>query len=79
VRRILDAATKRHGFLGYTSYVAKTGRARFIDAHIIAPPGFPIAGIGTLDSIREEIASELGETGGALWLNLCFTADRKWS
>ncbi|VFU07380.1 cation diffusion facilitator family transporter [Methylocella tundrae] len=79
VRRILDAVTKRHGFQGYTSYVAKTGRARFIDAHIIAHASFPIGGVEALDKIREEIASEIGEGGAPLWLNVCFTADRKWT
>ncbi|ACK49329.1 cation diffusion facilitator family transporter [Methylocella silvestris BL2] len=79
VRRVLEAANVRHGFAGFTSYVAKTGRARFIDAYFLVPPGFPATSIEVFDHIRDEIAAELEEKETPLWLNISFTADRKWA
>ncbi len=38
VRRVMDEVIARHGFKTYTSYVAKVGRAQFIEIHIAVPP-----------------------------------------
>lgn len=79
VRGVLEAARARHGFAGFTSYVAKTGRARFVDAYFLVPPEFPALSVPAFDAIRDEIAAELDEDGAPLWLNISFTADREWA
>ena len=38
VRSVMDAVVARHGFKTYTSYVAKVGRAQFIEIHLAVPP-----------------------------------------
>lgn len=79
VRRALETARARHGFTGFTSYVAKTGRARFVDAYFLAPADFPALSIVAFDAIRDEVAAELDEDGAPLWLNISFTANREWA
>ncbi|WP_395666262.1 cation diffusion facilitator family transporter [Methylocella sp.] len=79
VRATMEAARARHGFLGFTSYVAKIGRARFIDAYFLLPPDYPPATVGAFDAIRDEIARDLGAAETQLWLNVSFTADAKWT
>jgi predicted Co/Zn/Cd cation transporter (cation efflux family) len=78
VRKILDEMKVKHGFKKYASYVAKIGRARFIEIHIVLPANFPIASIATLDAIREEIAEEIGGAGPQRWITVSFTGDEVW-
>lgn len=78
VRKILDEMKAKHGFKKYASYVAKIGRARFIEIHIVLPANFPIASIATLDAIREEIAEEIGGAGPQRWITVSFTGDEVW-
>ncbi|KTD43645.1 cation diffusion facilitator family transporter [Legionella quateirensis] len=78
VRGFLDELTKRYGFKTYSSYVAKIGRAQFIEIHIVVPEGYPISGIETLDAIRHEIVEVMGGNGPQLWLTIAFTTDESW-
>ena len=78
VRNVMEAAKAEHGFADYVSYVQKHGRARFIEIHIVLPDGYPLHSVATLDQLREEISSQLGQADTARWLTISFTGDRKW-
>lgn len=78
VRRVMDAVVKRHGFKTYTSYVAKVGRAQFIEIHIAVPPEVRLDNVSTVDAIRREIAAAIGGESPHLWLTIDFTADPRW-
>ncbi|WP_422031633.1 cation diffusion facilitator family transporter [Reyranella sp.] len=78
VRQVMDEMVARHGFKTYTSYVAKVGRAQFIEIHIAVPPQSPIDSVGKADAIRREIAEAIGGEGPNRWLTIDFTADPRW-
>ncbi|OLF56286.1 cation diffusion facilitator family transporter [Pseudomonas chlororaphis] len=78
VRGVMEEAKVRHGFADYISYVQKHGRARFIEIHIVLPAGYPLHSVATLDALREEISTALGQADAARWLTISFTGDRKW-
>lgn len=78
IRGYLDGLTVRYGFKTYTSYVAKIGRAKFIEIHIVVPLGYPISGVEALDTIRREIVNALGGNGPQLWITIAFTTDESW-
>lgn len=78
IREFLDELTRQRGFKAYTSYVAKIGRAQFIEIHIVLPKGYPITSIDTLDEIRNEIAEAIGEDTPERWLTIAFTANENW-
>jgi predicted Co/Zn/Cd cation transporter (cation efflux family) len=78
VRNFLDKLIEREGFKKYTSYVAKIGRAQFIEIHIVVPLGYPITGVESLDAIRSEIGDALGEEGPEFWLTVAFTTQERW-
>jgi predicted Co/Zn/Cd cation transporter (cation efflux family) len=78
VRNFLDKLIEREGFTKYTSYVAKIGRAQFIEIHIVLPLGYPIKGVESLDAIRGEIGNALGEEGPEFWLTVAFTTEERW-
>lgn len=78
VRQVMDEVIARHEFKTYTSYVAKVGRAQFIEIHIAVPPESPIDSVGEADTIRREISEAIGGEGPQRWLTIDFTADPKW-
>jgi cation diffusion facilitator family transporter len=78
VRRVMDGVVARRGFEHYTSYVAKVGRAQFIEIHIVVPPYSPLSSIAMADAIRREIATAIGGEGPHRWLTIDFTADPRW-
>jgi predicted Co/Zn/Cd cation transporter (cation efflux family) len=78
VREVMDGVVARHGFKTYTSYVAKVGRAQFIEIHVAVPPESPIDSVGEADALRREIAEAIGGEGPYRWLTIDFTADPKW-
>ncbi len=78
VREVMDGVIARHGFKTYTSYVAKVGRAQFIEIHVAVPPESPIDSVGEADALRREIAEAIGGEGPHRWLTIDFTADPKW-
>ncbi|AZE48325.1 Cobalt-zinc-cadmium resistance protein [Pseudomonas chlororaphis] len=85
--RALDAAVtgvvgefvKKHGFVGFTSYVQEVGRSSVIEIHIILPSGFDVGAIDTLDAWREAIARQIGEASPDRWLSISFTAQMRWA
>lgn len=78
VRTVMDAVVERHGFRKYTSYVAKVGRASFIEIYIVTPSDFQVGGIATLDAIRQEISTAISDQRSYQWLIVEFTADERW-
>ena len=69
VREVLDAVNARHGFAGYRSYVARTGRIALVEVHFKVPLDLPIGNIRTLDAVRGEIRSALREPHAWLTVN----------
>lgn len=80
VRGFLDTLVEREGFVKYASYVAKIGRAQFIEIHIVVPLNYPIKGVESLDKLRREIGVALGENGPEMemWLTVAFTTEEEW-
>jgi predicted Co/Zn/Cd cation transporter (cation efflux family) len=77
VNNAKDQITAQHGFLDYSSHVAKIGRTMFVEIHVLVEPCSRID-VDTSDDIRVQLASRLRATGPQLWLALDFTADRLW-
>jgi predicted Co/Zn/Cd cation transporter (cation efflux family) len=75
IRELVAEAVGRYGFAGFTSYVAKVGRAKFIELYIIVPPGHPIRDIAQFDAIRRELGAAIGDAGPERWLTIVFTGD----
>ena len=78
VRSVMERAVKEYRFKSYTSYVAKVGRAQFIEIHIVVNPNWPLDSVATVDTIRREIAEAIGGEGPQRWLTIDFTADPRW-
>lgn len=78
VHRIMTEAVARYGFITYSSYVVKAGRAHFIEIHIVTPPDFGRSGVAGLDAIRQDIGDRLGDPGPQRWLTIAFTARPEW-
>ncbi|CDZ77252.1 zinc transporter ZitB [Legionella massiliensis] len=78
IRAFLDELIKQRHFKTYTSYIAKIGRAQFIEIHIVVPKDYLILNIVTLDEIRNEIALAIGEDTPQRWLTIAFTANENW-
>ena len=51
VRAVMAEFIKRHGFLDYRSYLAKTGRARFIEISVLVPPDLCLP-VTAIDAMR---------------------------
>ncbi len=77
VHEVMDSVVKQHGFVDYTSYVAKAGRTRFVEIHVLVSPEWHIT-IATADGIRRDIATRLNAAFPNFWLTIDFTADRAW-
>lgn len=77
VRTALDAVAARKGFVSYTSYSTKVGRAEFVELYIQLPPHSPAA-VEELDALRHEIELALGDSRHERWLTVSFTADPRW-
>ena len=74
MRQIMD----EHGYLDFASYVAKIGRMRFIDIHILLPEDAKLGTIAEVDAVRADIATRLGGDIRAEWLTIMFTSKRAW-
>ena len=75
VEQVMHGFVEEHGLATYSSYVARVGRAQFIELHVVLPADFPIERIDTLDAMRREIAGALGVAGPDRWLTVAFTGD----
>ncbi len=78
VRTVMTEVLKEHGFLDYTSYVAKIGRMRFIDIHIHVSPSQQLGTMSEVDAVRSDIARRLGSDIRVEWLTIVFTGKREW-
>jgi predicted Co/Zn/Cd cation transporter (cation efflux family) len=78
VRNVMREIVRERGYLDFASYVAKMGRMRFIDIHILLPAEAELGTIASVDQVRSEIAARLGGDIRAEWLNIMFTSHRGW-
>jgi predicted Co/Zn/Cd cation transporter (cation efflux family) len=77
VHSVMDSIVSERAFADYSSYVAKVGRARFVEIHILVAPDSRID-TAAADSIRQDIAQRLNAAWPNFWLTVDFTADRAW-
>ena len=77
VHSVMDSIVSERAFVDYSSYVAKVGRARFVEIHVLVPPDSRID-TATADSIRRDIAKRLNAAWPNFWLTVDFTADPAW-
>lgn len=75
VEQVMRDFVQKHGLAAYSSYVARVGRAQFIEIYVVLPADFRIERIATLDALRAEIAAALGAAGPDRWLTVAFTGD----
>lgn len=78
VREVMERIVAKYDFRSFTSYVAKVGRAQFIEIHIAVTPDWQLTSIAAADGIRREIADAIGGEGPQRWLTIDFTADSRW-
>lgn len=78
VRRVMERIVAKYDFRSFTSYVAKVGRAQFIEIHIAVTPDWQLTSIAAGDAIRREIGDAIGGEGRQRWLTIDFTADPRW-
>jgi cation diffusion facilitator family transporter len=77
VHTVMDSIVSERSFADYSSYVAKVGRARFVEIHILVAPDSHID-TAAADAIRRDIAKRLNAAWPNFWLTVDFTADRGW-
>jgi cation diffusion facilitator family transporter len=77
VHSVMRSVVTERAFLDYSSYVAKVGRARFVEIHVLVSPDSRID-TATADAIRRDIAKRLNAVLPNFWLTIDFTADRAW-
>ncbi len=77
VHTVMDSVVKEHQFLEYSSYIAKAGRGRFVEIHVLVTPETRID-IATADAIRSDVSDRLNAGTPTFWLTIDFTADRRW-
>jgi len=77
VHEVMGSVVKERGFLEYSSYIAKAGRGRFVEIHILVAGGSTLD-IAAADAIRSEVSQRLNAGAPTYWLTIDFTADRRW-
>ena len=77
VHSVMDDVVKEHQFLEYSSYIAKAGRGRFVEIHVLVTPETRID-IATADAIRADVSKRLNAGAPTFWLTIDFTAERRW-
>ncbi len=77
VHAVMDGVVKEHQFLEYSSYIAKAGRGRFVEIHVLVTPETRIE-VATADAIRSDVSKRLNAGEPTFWLTIDFTADRRW-
>jgi cation diffusion facilitator family transporter len=77
VRTVMDRVVKERAFLDYSSYVAKVGRGRFVEIHILVPAESRID-IAMADEVRRDVSDRLNAASPTFWLTIDFSADRRW-
>ena len=79
VQEVMARFVAEHGFLGFTSHVAKMGRMRFVEVHVLTRADYNPGSIGQADALRDGIASQLGAREAQFWLTIDFTSDPAWT
>jgi len=79
VQEVMSQFVAEHGFIGFTSHVAKMGRMRFVEIHILTRPDYNPGSIGHADAMRNGIAEALGARDAQFWLTIDFTSDPAWT
>ena len=77
VRKLMDELVAERGFIDYSSYVAKIGRSRMVEIHVLVAPDVAID-MAKADAFRREVSARLNATWPQFWLTIDFTADREW-
>ncbi|HEU5135719.1 MAG TPA: cation transporter [Steroidobacteraceae bacterium] len=77
VHAVMDAVVKERQFLDYSSYIAKVGRGRFVEIHILVSPESQID-IAMADEVRRDVSDRLNAATPTFWLTIDFTAERRW-
>ena len=77
VHAVMDSVVKEHRFLEYSSYIAKAGRGRFVEIHVLVTPETRME-IAAADVIRADVSKRLNAGAPTFWLTIDFTADRRW-
>jgi cation diffusion facilitator family transporter len=77
VHTVMDSVVKERQFLDYSSYIAKAGRGRFVEIHVLVSPESRID-TATADAIRRDVSERLDAGTPNFWLTIDFTADRRW-
>jgi cation diffusion facilitator family transporter len=77
VQAVMKNIVSERAFVDYSSYVAKVGRARFVEIHVLVQGNSRID-TAAADSIRRDIAQRLNAVWPNFWLTVDFTADRAW-
>ncbi len=79
VEAVARATAEQHGFVGFETYAAKIGRSQQIEICFVVPAAFGLAGVGTLDAIRDEVGRLIGGESPDRWLTIMFTGDPEWA
>jgi cation diffusion facilitator family transporter len=77
VHAVMEGVVKERQFLDYSSYIAKVGRGRFVEIHILVSPQSQID-VALADEVRREVSDRLNAATPTFWLTIDFTADRRW-
>jgi cation diffusion facilitator family transporter len=77
VHTVMDGIVKERQFLDYSSYIAKAGRGRFVEIHVLVSPESQID-VAMADAIRSDVSSRLNAGSPTFWLTIDFTANRRW-
>lgn len=79
VDSVAGAFVARHGFLSYSAYVARVGRAKEIELTFLVPKASETRPLSEWDRLRDEIGSALGGDKTDRWLTISFTNDPAWA
>lgn len=79
VQAAMQQFVSEYGFRGFTSRVAKIGRMKFIEIHVLTGADAHLGTIGDVDRLRDEIAKRLEARPDRSWLTIDFTADPAWT
>jgi len=77
VHSVMDSIVRDRAFADYSSYVAKVGRARFVEIHVLVAADSHVD-IAMADEIRRDISKRLNAGWPEFWLTVDFTAERRW-
>jgi predicted Co/Zn/Cd cation transporter (cation efflux family) len=77
VQAVMKSVVEERKFVDYSSYIAKVGRGKFVEIHVLVSPETRID-IATADAIRGDVSQRLNAGTPTIWLTIDFTADRRW-